>query len=399
MVAYLVGTIDVEDPAAYDLYRSFNPTLVEAAGGKYIIKGKPVEALEGGDFRSRFVMIEFASAAALRRFYDSNEYAALRPIRQSSASSSLAIVDLDSDAQDRIAHQVDRLGDGACLKPVSTGMTELAPDDIRVQPTLISVNPVDWKICADLLAALPIALPYTPGCEGVGVIEAVGANVQGFRSGQRVMAFSSPARGGWYANRVDINASQCALVPDAMSDEDAAAFSVPALTASQSISLHNGAISRALVIGASGSVGSFATALLRRSMTHVDALCSPPNVRFVEALGGRVLSPQQAAERQYDFVYDAAGGSLIEAGYRSLSPGGTLVSIVQPVDDARAQAASARAVRYSVKPDGRQLVELTADRDDLPRPQIATILPLSEAQAALHLCQFGRMRGKILLRP
>ncbi len=82
MAAYFIGTIDIEDAETFDLYRSLNPSVVEAAGGKYIIKGQPVSRLEGDDFRSRFVMIEFASEAALQRFYNSPEYAALRPLRE-----------------------------------------------------------------------------------------------------------------------------------------------------------------------------------------------------------------------------------------------------------------------------------------------------------------------------
>lgn len=399
MTAYLIGTIDVEDSATYDLYRSFNPSLVEAAGGKYIIKGKPVTALEGDDFRSRFVMIEFASGAALRRFYDSTDYAALRPIRQSSAKSSLAFIDMDSDSSDRTTHQIAQFGDNVTLTPITTAMNDLGPNDLRIQPTLISVNPIDWKIRSGLLAVLPISLPYTPGCEGVGIIEAVGAQVEGFSPGQRVMAHSGLVRGGWFANRVDVDSSQCALVPEDMTDENAAALSVALLTANQSIMLHTGTIERALVIGASGSVGSMATALLRRKTKHVDAICSASNVKYVETLGGNVLPPEQAAQAQYDFVLDAAGGPVIEAGYRNLAPGGTLVSIVQPVDEARAKAASAQAIRYSVTPNGDQLVELITQHQSLPDPRIAAFLPLAEVNAALHLCRFGRPRGKILLRP
>jgi NADPH:quinone reductase-like Zn-dependent oxidoreductase/uncharacterized protein (DUF1330 family) len=399
MTAYLIATIDVEDPATYDLYRSFNSSLVEAAGGKYIIKGKPVTTLEGDDFRSRFVMIEFANEAALRKFYDSPEYAALRPLRQKSAKSTLGWINADDDQAGHTAYQIAKFGEDEELAPVTSAMPALGLDDIRIQPTLISVNPVDWKIRAGFLAFLPFEFPYTPGGEGVGIVEAVGANVEGFRPGQRVMAFSSLVRGGWYANKVDVAASQCALVPVGMPDETAAALSVPLLTAAQSIELQTGTIKRALVIGASGGVGSIATALLGKNTPHVDAICSAANADYVTSLGANVLAPEQAAQNEYDFVLDAAGGPVIEAGYRGLAKGGTLVSIVQPIDEARAKASSAQAIRYSVTPNGQQLAALAAQYESLPDPRIAAVLPLAEANAALHLSQFGRMRGKILLKP
>lgn len=398
MTTYLIGTIDVEDSATYDLYRSFNPSLVEAAGGKYIIKGKPVTTLEGDDFRSRFVMIEFANEAALRKFYDSPEYTALRPLRQKSAKSSLGFISTD-EGSDRTAYQIAEFGDDVPLTRVTEAMADLGPDDIRIQPTLISVNPVDWKIRAGFLAALPFEFPHILGGEGVGIVEAVGKNVKAFIPGQRVMAFSSLLRGGWYANRVDVAADQCALAPAEMTDETAAALSIPLLTADQCIKLHAGTIKRALVIGASGGVGSIATKLLKQITNDVDAICSPTNADHVTALGANVLPPEQAANEQYDFVLDAAGGPLIEAGYQGLAKGGTLVSIVQPIDEARAKASSAQAIRYSVKPDGGQLATLIAQHQALPDPRIAAILPLSEANTALHLSRFGRVRGKILLKP
>ena len=403
MPTYFIGTIDVEDPATYDLYRSFNPALVEAAGGKYIIKGKPVTALEGEDFRSRLVLIEFASEAALRSFYDSPEYAKLRPLRHASAQSSMAMIVNDDGIGERTAWRIAEFGDSTPLHPVASGLAEVGPDDVRIEPTLIAVNPVDWKIRAGMLAVLPIELPYTPGCEGVGIVTAVGANVSGFACGQRVAAFSSLVRGGWFATSVDVAAEQCALVPDDLSDEAAASLNVALLTASQAIGLHSGAIGKALVIGASGAVGSIAVALLRESDSghgaQVDALCSPANADYVTGLGAAVVAPQDAAQATYDFVLDAGGGSVIEAGYRALAKGGTLVSIVQPVDEARAAASGGTAIRYSVRPDGAALAKLIQNHATLPDPRIATVLPLGEVNAALHLSQNGRVRGKILLRP
>ncbi|MEP0189911.1 MAG: DUF1330 domain-containing protein [Erythrobacter sp.] len=398
MPVYLIATIDVEDGAKYDVYRSNNPSLVQAAGGKYIIKGESVTSLEGTDFRDRFVMIEFANEAALRRFYDSPEYAKLKPIRQSAAKSSLGMIKPGAVAQ-TTAYQIDHFGEDVALNSQQVSLPDLAPTDMRIQPTLISMNPVDWKIRAGFLAVLPFEFPYTLGGEGVGIIEEVGTEVDGFEPGQRVMAFSSLVRGGWYANRVDVSAKDCALVPEAVSNDHAAGLSVPLLTADQTISLHKGDLQRALIIGASGSVGSIATRLLRHRNVEVDAICSSASAARVETLGAKVVPAQETAEGGYDFVLDAAGGPQIENGYRGLAEGGTLVSIVQPVDEERAQQKNAVAVRYSAKPDGARLAELVGQHSIFAEPMIAATLPLAQAEMALQMLQHGRMRGKILLQP
>ena len=398
MSTYLIGTIDVDDAETYDLYRSFNPALVEAAGGEYVIKGKPTTVLEGEDFRSRFVMIRFANEAALRKFYGSDEYQQLRGLRLKSARSSIAMINDDDNDDACTAYQIDRFGAETALAPAKSSLPELDANDVRIQPTMIAINPVDWKICDGMLAALPFALPYTPGCEGVGIIEKVGGNVKGLMAGQRVMAFSSLLRGGWFASKVDVAADQCALVPVEVDDEEAAARAISLLTAQQVIDLHEGTISRALVIGASGSVGSIATALLRNRGVPVDAICSPTNSDFVAGLGADVVTSEHAAAQKYDLVLDAAGGPGIEAGYRGLADQGTLVSIVQPVDEARATAVSGKAIRYSAQPDGEQLSALIAHHDKLPAPRVSAVLPIAQINTALDLAKHGRVRGKILLK-
>ena len=87
------------------------------------------------------------------------------------------------------------------------------------------------------------------------------------------------------------------------------------------------------------------------------------------------MPAQETAEGGYDFVLDAAGGPQIENGYRGLAEGGTLVSIVQPVDEERARQKNALAVRYSAKPDGARLAELVGDHSIFAEPMIAATLP------------------------
>lgn len=81
MPAYLLADVDVRDSAAYEEYRQKVPGLIEAHGGRYLVRGGSAEVLEGDWSPRRTIVLEFPSMAHLRAFYDSPEYAPLKALR------------------------------------------------------------------------------------------------------------------------------------------------------------------------------------------------------------------------------------------------------------------------------------------------------------------------------
>lgn len=94
MPALLIADIDVRDPEVYARYRSANPEIVRRFGGRYLAVGAQAQVLEGDWVPRRTVLIEFPDMAALRAFYDSPEYAEIRPIRWQSADSRLVAFEI-----------------------------------------------------------------------------------------------------------------------------------------------------------------------------------------------------------------------------------------------------------------------------------------------------------------
>lgn len=74
MKAYLIATVRVDDPETYREYTRRTPALIEAAGGRFLVRGGPVETLEGPAFNDRLVVVEFPSMAAARAFHASEGY-------------------------------------------------------------------------------------------------------------------------------------------------------------------------------------------------------------------------------------------------------------------------------------------------------------------------------------
>ena len=93
MAAYLVAQVRVADPPAYARYRAGVLPVIEKFGGRFIVRGGEVEALEGRHDGRRLVVIEFPSKERLRAFYESPDYAPLKALRRDAAEGDLWAVD------------------------------------------------------------------------------------------------------------------------------------------------------------------------------------------------------------------------------------------------------------------------------------------------------------------
>jgi uncharacterized protein (DUF1330 family) len=94
MAAYLIGNIEVTDPAAYEEYKKGVAATIAAYGGRSLARpGAKMEVLEGDWAPKRLVILEFPSLAQLKAWYRSPEYRPLLDIRLRSAKSSLIAVE------------------------------------------------------------------------------------------------------------------------------------------------------------------------------------------------------------------------------------------------------------------------------------------------------------------
>ena len=92
MPAYLIGNIEVTDPAAYEEYKKGVGATVAAYGGRSLARpGAMMEVLEGDWAPKRLVILEFPSVEQAKKWYDSPEYSAIKGIRHRSAISKLLL--------------------------------------------------------------------------------------------------------------------------------------------------------------------------------------------------------------------------------------------------------------------------------------------------------------------
>lgn len=209
---------------------------------------------------------------------------------------------------------------------------EPGPEEVRVRVRAVGLGYVDGLIALGRYQVKP-ALPYTPGGEIAGIIDAVGANVRGFMPGDRVAAW---VLGGGLADYC--LTPQCGLhhIPDNLSFDKAAALLVNYATALHGLNDRAGLRpgETLLVLGASGGVGTAAVEVGKRLGARVIACASTPEKRrHAQELGadaaiGTDLDGWRDAIRQLtdrhgvDVVFDPVGGDLFEPAFRSLAWGG-----------------------------------------------------------------------------
>lgn len=93
MAVYVVSRVAIRDGEAMDRYVRAAGQSVVAFGGRYLVRGGEVRALEGSWEHDRMVVLEFPDREAALAWYESAEYQPLRDLRQSSADAVILLVD------------------------------------------------------------------------------------------------------------------------------------------------------------------------------------------------------------------------------------------------------------------------------------------------------------------
>src|SRR5438477_9746078 len=272
-----------------------------------------------------------------------------------------------------------------------------------------SVNPIDWKVRAGYMKDyIPLPLPFTPGWDASGVVEAVGSGVTKFKKGDEVYARPDVAHNGngGYAEYVAVKETETALKPKSVDHVHAAAIPVGAVTAWRALFDTAGLEQdqKILIHGAAGGVGSFAVQLAKWKGTHVIGTASSRNQLFLRELG--VDEPIDYQKTRFedvlhdvDVVLDTIGGETQKRSWRVLRKGGILVSIVEPPSADEAAKQGVRSAFLSAQGGASLLAELAKLVDSgKVKPIVQKVLPLSEVRQAHELNETGHARGKIVLK-
>ncbi len=92
MPAYVVVEIEVTEPTKYETYKQLAPASIRKYGGRYLVRGEPVETLEGKWSPKRFVILKFDSKQQAKAWWESPEYREAKLLRQACARTEMICV-------------------------------------------------------------------------------------------------------------------------------------------------------------------------------------------------------------------------------------------------------------------------------------------------------------------
>jgi NADPH:quinone reductase-like Zn-dependent oxidoreductase len=259
--------------------------------------------------------------------------------------------------------------------------------------------PSTWVDRAGKARTAPI-----PAHEVSGVVAALGYGTTGFAVGDEVYGLTDWYRDGAAAGYVAVEARNLAPKPRSLDHERAAAVPLAALTAWQALFEH-GALSAGqsvLIHGAGGGVGVFAVQLARSAGAHVVATGRAWAEDLVRGLGAEEFIDTERRRfkevaGEVDVVFDLVGGEIRQRSWALLKPGGVLVSVVEPPEEAGHPGAG--GVFFVVEPDRAALTELARriDAGEL-RSIVGEVFPLERGREAFEAKRRSGVPGKVVLR-
>ena len=291
-----------------------------------------------------------------------------------------------------------------------------APGEVRVKLHYAALNYPDLLMLQGGYQHKP-TLPFIPGVEGCGMVEAIGANVAAELRGASVVV---GARSGCFAQYLTAPADAVRSVPAGLSAREAAAHTVGALTAYVAL-VHRGRLQageRVLVTGAGGGTGLAAVAMaVALGATVVAAASSAAKLAAARAAGASefLLNDRDAPDYSdltapVDVIFDPVGGATGTL-LRTLRWGGRYLIIgfvggvpVVPLNRLLLKGIEVIGVRAGEF--GRRdpvagranlvAVDALAAAGKL-RPQIGLELPLRDCEQAFAAMAAGTLVGKAVI--
>lgn len=192
-----------------------------------------------------------------------------------------------------------------CTEPTddlsTTMLTDVAvpqPEagEVRVKVNAVSLNPVDWKLCAGVAPWWDE--PHVVGLDAAGVIDAIGDGVEGWVPGERVVWHGNLNRQGVFAEYATTPAHVLSRLPDDIEDTHAAAIPCAGFTAFQGLvrKARIGAGDVAVIQGATGGAGGFGIQIAKARGARVIALAREEEFDWARRLGADEVLDYRVAD-------------------------------------------------------------------------------------------------------
>jgi len=302
-----------------------------------------------------------------------------------------------------------------------------AGNEVLIKIMAAGINPLDTKLRSNGL--LCGSVPAILGCDGAGVVEAIGADVTRFEPGDAVYyCYGGLGQSaGNYAEYIAVPEAFLAAKPDCLDFIDAAAAPLVLITAWESLfdraRIQSGQF--VYIAAGAGGVGHIAIQLAKLAGCNVaTTVSSKEKAEFVTALGADLVinyRQQDVADallewtdgRGVDVAFDTIGGEAFHPLINATRIYGDIVSILQLPDDCDWKTLRIRNIRVAqelmLTPMLTGLTEAAEHHGDILEQCaqffderklsifVSDTLPLEQAAEAHRQIEAGSMNGKIVL--
>lgn len=241
------------------------------------------------------------------------------------------------------AIQVSEFGDANVMQFKEVEEPVPAPHEVRVRLFAAGVNPNEAYVRTGTYSFYIPELPYTPGFDGAGVIDAIGEGVGHLKIGDRVFvaALLAKRNTGTYAEKVVCDSDAVRRLPDSISFQEGAALGIPALAAYRAL-FHRARLrsgEKVLIQGASGGVGLLAVQMAKNSgATVIGTASTDEGKALVRASGADYVVDHLADdsldyllaitnERGPDVIIECLANENLESDLKVIAPYGRIVIV------------------------------------------------------------------------
>ncbi|MEO5975648.1 MAG: NADP-dependent oxidoreductase [Chryseolinea sp.] len=301
------------------------------------------------------------------------------------------------------AIQYTAFGGSEVIRLVETAKPDFAEDEVLIKAAAVTVNPADIKFRSGILQSrMPIQLPFIPGLDVAGVVEAVGSKVSRIKVGDKVYGGKF---GGTYAQFVVLKEESTGIIPSNVTLNEAASLVVSLVTA-YSFLIENAAVKpgmKLFIQGIAGGTGAVILQMAKALGLYVIGTASANGIELAKSLGADKVINYRTEDfatmvSDVDLVIDMVGGDVQAKLFGVLKKGGKLLSAVQPPLQELAQQYGVEATfvssaySYQKLDYGKSMVE-----QGIIKPKIVRTLKLPHAARAQDIVSAGGIDGKVVL--
>lgn len=283
---------------------------------------------------------------------------------------------------------LDAFGGPEVLRKRGLPRPEPKDDQLRVRVVVAGVTMLDVAVRRGAMDTESVRLPWVPGFEVAGVVDALGPLCSRFRLGDRVWALLP--RGGGYAEYAVAHEGSVAPMPASLLFEEAAALALDGVAVWNAL-FDGPAPEGAVVLGASGGAGHLAVQLALAVGARVVVQAPPTHREFVDRLGGVEWADERAT------AADLAAGLGEHPRILDCGSGAETVSAPPQIIDLRGARGSMQDIVRARDPLSALSGLSTMVEQRRLRPRLFKILKIGQAKEAHEAVESTDFCGKLSL--